>query len=221
MDRDQIESGEKYAEQGQTDTRGHALKAAWRSDTTGGAHQQAEIEPAGMDQQPLEDTRVTAQMRAAHAVCVIEMGERAFDPVAALAHQAAAAAAANPSAIAIHRRLRLRRLGPVAAPAVGTGAAPAAGEHTGNSPWLRTLTAVCRRGLQHGAPAQAHRGPLLLPDELHSVWIRPTGRSRFVLQRDWPADALVVVPQLELEHAGTHCPPETPVIDCPVGDLVA
>jgi hypothetical protein len=51
------------------------------------AHEQAEIEPAGMDQQPLEDVGVTAQVGAAHTPCVIEVRERAFDQFAAPPHQ--------------------------------------------------------------------------------------------------------------------------------------
>jgi hypothetical protein len=51
------------------------------------AQQQAEIEPAGMDQQPLEDVRVTAQVGAAHTPGVIEVRERAFDQFAAPPHE--------------------------------------------------------------------------------------------------------------------------------------
>ena len=68
-------------------------------------HDEAKIEAAGMNQQPLQHVRLTAQMRTPHSARVIEMRERAFDRLAASAHQPPAAASANPPAIAIHRRL--------------------------------------------------------------------------------------------------------------------
>jgi len=40
-----------------------------------------------MNQQALQDVWVAAQIGAAHAACVIDMGEGAFDSLAALAHQ--------------------------------------------------------------------------------------------------------------------------------------
>ena len=73
------------------------------------AHQQAEIEPAGMDQQPLEDVGVTAQVGAAHTPGVVEVRERAFDQFAAPPHQTAAAWSMNPATIPIHRRLGFGR----------------------------------------------------------------------------------------------------------------
>src|SRR5207244_12698415 len=57
-------------------------------------------------------------MRAAHAAGVIEMPERPFDPFAALAHQASAASSPNPATIAIHRRLGLGLLRPIATPSL-------------------------------------------------------------------------------------------------------
>jgi hypothetical protein len=45
------------------------------------------IEPASMDQQPLEDVRMTAQMGTAHTSGVIEVRERAFDQFATPTHQ--------------------------------------------------------------------------------------------------------------------------------------
>jgi len=71
------------------------------------AQQQAEIEGAGMDQQPLEDVGVTAQVGTAHAPGVIEMRERAFDQFAAPPHQTPSAWSTNPPAIPIYRRLGL------------------------------------------------------------------------------------------------------------------
>src|SRR5258705_13128333 len=67
-----------------------------------------------MDQQPLEDVGVTAQVSAAHAPGVIEVCERAFDQFAAPPHQTPSAYSTNPATIPIHRRLGLGRLRPVA-----------------------------------------------------------------------------------------------------------
>jgi hypothetical protein len=58
-----------------------------------------------MNQQALEDIGVVAQMRAAHPTRVVEMREGAFDPLAALTHQATAARSTNPPTIGIHRDL--------------------------------------------------------------------------------------------------------------------
>src|ERR1700675_3104908 len=72
------------------------------------------LKPPALNQQALQDIRVAAQMRAAHAPGVIEMRERAFDPLAALAHQTPAAWSSNPATIAIDRCLGLGRLRPIA-----------------------------------------------------------------------------------------------------------
>ena len=54
-----------------------------------------------MNQEALQDVRVAAQMGAPHPARVVEMRKRAFDPFAALAHQAAAASPPHPATIAI------------------------------------------------------------------------------------------------------------------------
>src|SRR5713226_4416538 len=58
-----------------------ALQAAGRPDADQMTHHEPEIEATRMDQQPFEDVGVTAQMRAAHAAGVVDMCERAFNPV--------------------------------------------------------------------------------------------------------------------------------------------
>ena len=67
-------------------------------------HDEPEIEATRVNQEALQDIPVTAQMRS-HTPGVIEMRERAFDPLAALAHQVPAASSPNPATIAIHQRL--------------------------------------------------------------------------------------------------------------------
>src|SRR5580700_7029692 len=74
-----------------------------------------------MDQQPLEDVGMTAQMRAAHPARLVEMREGAFDVLPASTHQPASPCATNPPTIAIHRRLGLRLVRPVASTPVGLG----------------------------------------------------------------------------------------------------
>ena len=60
-------------------------------------------------------------MCSPHATGVVEMRERAFDPLAALPHQLAPAWTAHASTIAIDGPLRVRRFGPVASPSVPLG----------------------------------------------------------------------------------------------------
>ena len=62
-------------------------------------HDEPEIEATRMNQEALQDVRVAAQMRAPHPARVVEMRKRAFDPFAALAHQAAAASSPHPATI--------------------------------------------------------------------------------------------------------------------------
>ena len=56
-----------------------------------------------------------------HPARVVEMRKRAFDPCAALAHQAAAASSPHPATIAIHRRPGLGILRPITSPPVRLG----------------------------------------------------------------------------------------------------
>jgi hypothetical protein len=97
------------------------LETAWRANPEGRPDQQPKIEAARMDQQPLEDIVVTAQMRAAHPARLIEMREGAFDILPASTHQAASPSATNPPTIAIHRCLGFRLIRPVASTPVGLG----------------------------------------------------------------------------------------------------
>src|SRR5678815_6154869 len=96
-----------------------ALQAARRADAEDLTHDEPKIEATGMNQQPLQDVRVTAQMGATHPPRVIDMREGAFDRLAASTHQAPAAGSTNPATIAIHGCLRFRMLRPVASTSVG------------------------------------------------------------------------------------------------------
>ena len=78
-------------------------------------------EATRMNQEALQDVGVAAQMGAPHPARVVEMRKRAFDPFAALAHQAAAASSPHPATIAIHRRPGLGILRPITSPPVRLG----------------------------------------------------------------------------------------------------
>ena len=84
-------------------------------------HDEPEIEATRMNQEALQDVGVAAQMGAPHPARVVEMRKRAFDPFAALAHQAAAASSPHPATVAIHRRLGLGILRPITSPPVRLG----------------------------------------------------------------------------------------------------
>src|SRR5207244_2023312 len=60
------------------------LQTARRPESDQLTHDEPKIEAAGMNQQPLEDVLMTTQMRAAHAARVVDVRERALDPLTAL-----------------------------------------------------------------------------------------------------------------------------------------
>ena len=65
-----------YARQKSTNERDEAaLQAAWGADADQLTHEQPEIEAANVDQQPLQDVGVPAQVDAAHAAGFVEMGK--------------------------------------------------------------------------------------------------------------------------------------------------
>jgi hypothetical protein len=59
------------------------LQPAWRADADQLPHEQSEIEAAGVNQQSLQDIRVTTEMHAPHAARLIEMSKRPFESLAA------------------------------------------------------------------------------------------------------------------------------------------
>src|SRR5271157_5601924 len=72
-----------------------------------GAHRNAEIESDDVDQIALMDVLATAQLRAAHAAAIKNMGEAALDHFAARAHGLLADARFQSASVAIDRRARL------------------------------------------------------------------------------------------------------------------
>jgi len=97
-----------------------SLQPAWRADADQVPHEQSEIEAAGVNQQPLQDVRVTTEVHAPHAARLIEMGKRPFESLAAEPQQAQASWAANAPTIAVHGVAGLWVLRPGASAAIGS-----------------------------------------------------------------------------------------------------
>src|ERR687898_3261773 len=76
-----------------------ALEPSWRADADQATHDDSEIEASRMNQQALQDVRVTTQMRPSHPARVIDMREGPFDTLAPLAHQAPSAGATHATAV--------------------------------------------------------------------------------------------------------------------------
>src|SRR4051794_7219695 len=64
-----------------------ALEATRCADADEGAHQQSQVEAANVDEEPLQDVRVAAQVRAPHRPGLVEMRVRTFQSLTALALQ--------------------------------------------------------------------------------------------------------------------------------------
>jgi hypothetical protein len=97
------------------------LQPARRADADQLPHEESEIEAAGMDQHALENVRVPAEMQAAHAAGLVEMGEGPFQSLAAEPQQTQAARTSNAPTIAIHRVPGFRVVLPVAPSSIRFG----------------------------------------------------------------------------------------------------
>ena len=82
---------------------GAALEAARRPEARQLAHEQSEIQAAGLQQHALEDIAVSAQVHPAQAPGGVEMCIGTFEAFAAPTQQPLAASAANPPPVGIHR----------------------------------------------------------------------------------------------------------------------
>jgi hypothetical protein len=78
------------------------LEAARRAHAKERAHQQSEIEDAGVNQQSLPDVAVAAEVHAAHAASLIQMGEGPFQPLSSEPQQAQSPQAVNAPTIAVY-----------------------------------------------------------------------------------------------------------------------
>lgn len=116
--RAQLHSGEEA--EGAAPLAGQGRRAEWRSAESepGGSdrrrtrtqqltHDQAQVEAAYVDQLPLQNVLVSAQMGAPHAAGFIAMREAAFDQVTAPPEQALAVTASHPPPILVYRLLLL------------------------------------------------------------------------------------------------------------------
>src|SRR5438552_7254204 len=119
------ESGSKGGDQPAHDQRERETPPPAALKTTGGppadrvAHQEPEIEGAGVHDQALEDVRMAAQVNLPQPAGVIDMGKRALDVFPSAPHQAPAPRAADSPTIAVHGALSLGRLAPTPSPAIG------------------------------------------------------------------------------------------------------
>ena len=77
--------------------------SARRTDARQLPHEQPQIEAADVHEQPFQDVGMSAQMHAAHAAGVIEMGVGPFQQFAPLPQQPFPARASDPPPIGIHR----------------------------------------------------------------------------------------------------------------------
>src|SRR5215204_1342391 len=78
------------------------LQRARRADADQVAHEQAEIEATGLNQQALSNVGVAAEVHARHPAGLIEMGEGAFQALSAQAQQPQSACATDAPTIAVH-----------------------------------------------------------------------------------------------------------------------
>src|SRR5258708_19718236 len=82
-----------------------ALKASRRAAPEHVPHQEPEIEGAGVDDQPLEDVRMPAQVNPAQPAGVIDIGKRPFHVLPSAPHQAFPPRSAHSTPIFIYRLL--------------------------------------------------------------------------------------------------------------------
>ena len=75
MTRHRLPERPNQREKGAEDRDDAALQAARRADADQLPHEEAEIEAAGVDQQPLQNVRVPAEVHAAHPAGLVEMRE--------------------------------------------------------------------------------------------------------------------------------------------------
>src|SRR5579862_6965198 len=95
----------KQSEQEQKQHSAEIIPLAGRAGAQQLAENQAQIEPRHMDQLPLENIVVLAQMRSPHSTCLVAMGEAAFDQLSPPSQQALAIVALDPPPVVVYRLL--------------------------------------------------------------------------------------------------------------------
>src|SRR4051812_21917237 len=96
-----------------------SLQPSWRANADHLTHEEPEIEAARVDQQPLPNVAVAAEVHASHAAGFIEMGKRSFQAFTAEPQQSLTARASNATPIPVHRVARVGVLLPVPSPPIG------------------------------------------------------------------------------------------------------
>jgi hypothetical protein len=89
------------------------------ANTNEGPHQEAQVEATDVHDEPFQDVRVAAQVRAPQATGFIEMRVRAFESLTPTPLQRQPPCAANPSAVRVHRVAGRRLLPPGTATSIG------------------------------------------------------------------------------------------------------
>ena len=80
-----------------------ALEAPRRSVSRQFPHYEAQVERAGMNEQPLDDVVVTPQVSSSHAAGFIHMSKTSFHSFSALTQQPFSALSPDPSPVLINR----------------------------------------------------------------------------------------------------------------------
>src|SRR5262249_54262357 len=96
-----------------------ALEAAWRADAEERPHPEAQIEGAGMHEQPLEHVLVPAHVRAPQTTGLIGMRTRSLEQFASFPEKAFSTVAADPTSIRVNRVAFRLLLNPRLWPATG------------------------------------------------------------------------------------------------------
>ena len=97
MTRDRLPGRPNQRQKAGQDRDESSLQPAWRADADQLPHEQAEIQAAGVNQQPLPNVGVAAEVHAPEAAGFIEMSEGSFQALAAEPQQAQAPRPANAS----------------------------------------------------------------------------------------------------------------------------
>ena len=82
MTRDRVRERADQRQKRHKDRGDASLQPAWRADADQLPHEQAEIEAASVNQQPLQDVWVTAKVGPSHAAGLIHVREGTFQQLA-------------------------------------------------------------------------------------------------------------------------------------------
>ena len=89
------------------------LQASRRTHSEDGPHEEAQVEPADVDEQPLQDVGVAPQVGATHPAGLVEMRVRPFQVLAAVALQSPAPRTPDAPPVRVDRVARQRVFRPL------------------------------------------------------------------------------------------------------------